>query len=133
MKKTHIAALLVIAIAVAVLITAAGDYSSYSSFKDVMEKPTETHQIIGHLVTTKEVVYDPAKDPNYFSFWMKDENGVEKQIIYKGAKPQDFERSEQIVLTGKLENDAFVASQLLLKCPSKYKDKEVKYNSTQQK
>jgi cytochrome c-type biogenesis protein CcmE len=39
-------------------------------------------------------------------------------------KPQDFERSEQIVLTGKMRGEDFVASDMLMKCPSKYKDEE---------
>ncbi|MFN5363918.1 MAG: cytochrome c maturation protein CcmE [Bacteroidota bacterium] len=41
------------------------------------------------------------------------------------AKPQDFERSESIVLTGEMSGDVFQASEMLLKCPSKYKDQEV--------
>ena len=41
------------------------------------------------------------------------------------AKPQDFELSEQIVLTGKMQGDVFMASDMLMKCPSKYKDEEI--------
>lgn len=41
------------------------------------------------------------------------------------AKPQDFERSEQVVLTGKMDGDEFVATEILMKCPSKYKDEEI--------
>jgi cytochrome c-type biogenesis protein CcmE len=41
------------------------------------------------------------------------------------SKPQDFERSEQIVLTGKMKGDEFVATDILMKCPSKYKDEEI--------
>ena len=37
-------------------------------------------------------------------------------------KPQDFERSEQIVLIGKVQGDEFHASDILMKCPSKYND-----------
>jgi cytochrome c-type biogenesis protein CcmE len=40
-------------------------------------------------------------------------------------KPQDFEMSEQIVVTGSLEDDTFQASEILMKCPSKYKDEEI--------
>lgn len=125
MKKTHIIALLLIAAAAAVLVSVSGDYGTYASFKDVNERPNETHQIVGHLCLDKDIVYDPAKDANYFSFWMKDENGIAKKCVFKGAKPQDFERSEQVILTGKLEGEDFVAHDILLKCPSKYKEKEV--------
>ena len=46
----------------------------------------------------------------------------EKKVILEKTKPQDFERSEQIVLIGKVEGDEFHASEILLKCPSKYND-----------
>ena len=36
------------------------------------------------------------------------------------SKPQDFEKSEQIVVIGKMEAGNFVASDILMKCPSKY-------------
>ena len=55
---------------------------------------------------------------------MTDQKGVERLVTYKGAKPQDFEKSEQVVVIGKIENDAFLASSLLLKCPSKYNDEK---------
>ena len=46
-------------------------------------------------------------------------------MILKMAKPHDFEKSEKVVLTGKVEGDQFIASSVLLKCPSKYKDEEM--------
>jgi len=45
--------------------------------------------------------------------------------VFSGSKPQDFERSEQIVLTGKMEGGEFRASKILMKCPSKYNKDEV--------
>ena len=46
-------------------------------------------------------------------------------MVLLSEKPQDFELSEQVVLTGQMKDDAFVATDLLMKCPSKYKDEEV--------
>ena len=71
------------------------------------------------------MVYDPQVDPNYFSFYMKDTEGEERKVVLLGSKPQDFELSEQLVLTGKTADDGFVATEMLMKCPSKYKDEEV--------
>ena len=59
-------------------------------------------------------------------------------VVYYGAKPQDFERSEQVVIVGKVvpgpskqENKAvFVADQILTKCPSKYTEDQVPTAST---
>jgi cytochrome c-type biogenesis protein CcmE len=70
-------------------------------------------------------VYDPMKDPNYFSFYIRDENKVLKKVIRRAPKPQDFELSEKIVVTGKLVGDTFEASDILMKCPSKYKNEEI--------
>jgi cytochrome c-type biogenesis protein CcmE len=122
MKLSSILLLVGIAVAAVVLVSVAGDFGTYSSFKEVMANPSERHQIVGHLSMDKDPEYNPTQNPNLFSFYMKDEHGIEKKVIYQGPKPQDFERSEQIVLTGKLEGNDFVATEMLLKCPSKYKD-----------
>ena len=45
--------------------------------------------------------------------------------MLRSAKPQDFEMSEQIVVTGSFRDGQFEASDLLMKCPSKYKDEEI--------
>jgi cytochrome c-type biogenesis protein CcmE len=66
--------------------------------------------------------YDPEVDANLFSFSMVDNNGDEQRVNFAGSKPQDFERSEQIVLIGKYENHTFQASKILMKCPSKYNE-----------
>ena len=122
MKRTHIILLVVMAIAAAVLVTMAGEFSEYSSFQTAISAPDRNHQIVGHLSIDKPIVYEPEKDPNSFSFYMKDENQKEMQVVCQKAKPQDFERSEQIVLTGQAKGDVFVAHEIQLKCPSKYPD-----------
>ena len=52
--------------------------------------------------------------------------GGENKVIFKGAQPQDFRRSEQLVLTGKMKDGVFYASNILMKCPSKYVNNEIK-------
>lgn len=127
MKKTHIIILALIAVAVGVLITMTADFSNYSDFGTALNAPEQTHQIVGYLSADKEVVYDPQRDPNSFSFYMKDKSGVEKKVVCQKEKPMDFERSEEIVLKGKMDmaNDQFVAHDIQLKCPSKYKDQAI--------
>jgi cytochrome c-type biogenesis protein CcmE len=46
-------------------------------------------------------------------------------VVYKSTKPEDFERSDQIVLVGKMENNEFHASSIQMKCPSKYKQDKI--------
>jgi cytochrome c-type biogenesis protein CcmE len=80
---------------------------------------------VGKLQKEKEMVYNPIQDANYFSFYVKDQEGEECKVIYAGTKPQDFEKSEQIVLIGKMKSDEFHASKILMKCPSKYNNDKV--------
>jgi len=125
MKKTHIVALLAIVSAIAIIINGARDVSTYASFADAAESGTEV-KVTGELNLDEEIIYQPEIDPNVFSFHMLDNNGVSRKVIMKQAKPQDFERSESIVVTGELKNEVFVADEILMKCPSKYKDDEVR-------
>jgi cytochrome c-type biogenesis protein CcmE len=124
MKKSYILALLLIGVAVVLLVTASKDFSTYSSFASAT-KSGELVKIVGQLAKEKEIYYDPEKDANYFSFYLTDKDGVTKQVILKAPKPQDFELSEQVVLTGIMKGEVFEAQSMLLKCPSKYKDEEI--------
>jgi cytochrome c-type biogenesis protein CcmE len=123
MKKSAILGLVVIAIAIAVIISTYSSSSTYGSFSDAKSTTEELH-VVGHLDKSKELYYDPSKDANYFAFFVKDNKGEECKVVYTGTKPQDFEKSEQIVLTGRMMGKEFHASYILMKCPSKYtKDK----------
>jgi cytochrome c-type biogenesis protein CcmE len=124
MKKTAIIGISVIAIAIAVIICTYTDSSTYASFAEAKSSQTELH-VVGKLNKERVMVYDPRKDANYFSFYMTDNKGLACKVIFNGAKPQDFERSEQIVLTGKMIDDEFHASKILMKCPSKYTKDQV--------
>jgi len=124
MKKIHIAAIGILLVALALIFTASQDFSTYASFKDAATSGQQV-KIVGQLAKDKEIYYDPAEDPNYFTFHVIDKDGVTRKVIMNRAKPQDFEMSEEIVVTGKLQEDEFIASDILLKCPSKYKDEEI--------
>ena len=91
---------------------------------EAKDKETELY-VVGVLNKEKDLMYDPVKDANHFSFYMYDNDSTECQVVFKGSKPMDIERSEQIVLTGKMEDGVFHASKILMKCPSKYDQDEV--------
>ncbi len=123
MKKSSIIGIVIIAIAIGVIISTYADSSTYGSFAEAKVSKTDLH-IVGQLNKQKELVYNPQVDANYFAFYMRDKKGTECRVVFSGSKPQDFERSEEIVLTGKMVGDEFHASKILMKCPSKYnKDK----------
>ncbi len=124
MKKIPIIIVLLVGGAIALFMTAADQISSYSTF-ETAERVAGKVKVIGTLALDKEMIYNPAKDPNYFSFYANDENGQQSKVVFLGEKPQDFERSDQVVMTGKFKDGVFVATEMLTKCPSKYKDEEV--------
>ena len=123
MKKIHIIAIVMIVAAIAMLISASGDMSTYSTFQEAISSDGKV-KIAGQLSKDKEMYYNPSEDPNYFTFFIKDSNGDERKVVLGAAKPQDFELSEQIVITGEIRGEEFIASDLLMKCPSKYQDGE---------
>lgn len=124
MKKSSIILIVVIAIAIAMIMVIYTDSSTYSTFTEAKEKDTELY-VVGVLNKERELHYDPVTDANHFSFYMYDNDSTECQVVFNGSKPMDIERSEQIVLTGKMEGDIFHASKILMKCPSKYNQDEV--------
>ncbi|MFX5747317.1 cytochrome c maturation protein CcmE, partial [Acinetobacter baumannii] len=71
---------------------------------------------------TKAFEYDPVKNPNYLSFTAVDTLGNVVKVVYRNNKPTDMEKSERIVLKGRMQGDYFECKDILLKCPSKYKD-----------
>lgn len=125
MKIRYILIIVAIAIAIAAVIGSYGDSSTYVGFDEAAKSPGKEFHVVGELVRDKPMVYDPIKDPNYFSFFVKDSLGAERQVIFHQPKPNDFELSDRIVLVGKQsENGTFTASQILLKCPSKYEGED---------
>jgi cytochrome c-type biogenesis protein CcmE len=142
MKKTHIIGIIIIAMAIGIIMTTAGDASTYVSFSEAIELAEDGSSkkvhVVGRLKKDGQghivgMHYDPVKDPNYFSFILSDTNKLEQRVVYFNPKPQDFERSEQVVITGNMKNDVFVADKILLKCPSKYTENEIKAGEGKQK
>jgi cytochrome c-type biogenesis protein CcmE len=122
MKKVHIIGIIIIAIAIGAILTTLNNTSTYASFAEASEAPNNEFHVVGKFNKEKESVYNPQVNANVFTFYMVDNKGVEKKVILNKNKPQDFERSEQIVLIGKMQGEEFVASDILMKCPSKYND-----------
>ncbi len=126
----YIVAIIMIIASVVIFISATGDVSSYSNFTEASASKSAV-KVVGELSKDKEIVYDPLVNPNYFSFTMKDNEGREEKVVLLQAKPKDFERAESIVLTGNFNNDQeFVATDIVTKCPSKYTDEELQLRTS---
>jgi cytochrome c-type biogenesis protein CcmE len=104
MKKSAIVFIALIGVAIAAIISSYGDASTYESFDVALENPDKEYHVVGTLNKEKERYYDPQKDANYFTFY----------------------KSEQVVIIGKMKGNEFTANKILLKCPSKYTDNELK-------
>ena len=128
MKAIHIFGLLVLLGGIALLVSTSDDMSNYSNFSKAQNSSNKV-KLIGELAKDKEISYNPENDPNYFSFYITDDEERTEKVVYIGPKPQDFEMSEKVVVTGRMTEDHFVASEILLKCPSKYKDEEIALRS----
>ena len=137
MKKTHIIGLILIAVAIGIIMITTGDASTYVGFDEAesisQQDPNQKVHVVGTLRkdAAGQIVglnYNPALDANRLEFLVQDSLGRENQVIYAAPKPQDFEKSEQIVLIGKMKGDDFHANDILMKCPSKYSDGKPQIN-----
>lgn len=129
MKKKYIIAIVVIAVAITMIISMAGDASTYVSFgeaKELSEKGfKKSIHVVGELPKTAsgEVVgIQESPDKLSFKFEMIDEKGMKQQVLFAEPIPTDFTRSEQVVIVGAYQGDKFIAEKILLKCPSKYQE-----------
>jgi cytochrome c-type biogenesis protein CcmE len=134
MKKMHILGIGVIAIAIAIIVSTAGDASTYVNFTQAEELAQNGDQGSIHVVgklkkdatgQIQEMSYRPEVDPNHFEFTLLDANNREQKVIYRSPKPQDFDKSEQVVVIGRMEQNHFEAEKILLKCPSKYNNEKL--------
>lgn len=122
MKKTHIIALGLIAVAIGVLISFMGSVSTYETIASAKEKPGRYVNLIAKLDKSQPFEYDPAVNPNLLRFTAIDTLGNTIPVVYHNAKPTDMEKSERLVLKGRVKEGQFECEDILLKCPSKYKD-----------
>ena len=134
MKTSSIIILVAIAAAIGVLLMYSVDFSTYDTISSAREKPGKYVHLIARLDKSKPIQYDAIKDPNYLSFYATDSLGGSTQVIYHNTKPAELEQSDRVVLKGKMEGNVFECDNILLKCPSKYKDdkKQLEKTVTQQ-
>lgn len=120
MKRTHIAIIIIIAVAIGAIVSATGSFSTYVGFDEAAEQKGTKYTVIGYLDTNEAMTFDSRS--SIFSFGAIDKEGVMNRVVYNQPKPQDFERSEEITMKGYATDTGFVAEQILMKCPSKYNE-----------
>lgn len=122
MKKTHIVGLVVVCVLLGGIFTSLMDSSSYADFEEAFGNPGDEYHVVGTLDRSAQIVYNPSENPNLTRFTMLDEHGVKRVVHLAKSKPQDFERSESVVVIGEAQGDVFHAKEILMKCPSKYQE-----------
>ena len=136
MKKSHILGIVVIAVAIGIIMSTAGDASSYVTFSQAKDMATSGNDSKIHVVGTLKkasngsiVGIKPSEDKLSFSFVMVDSDKKEQTVYFAEPMPVDFLRSEQVVVIGAYHDELFVADKILLKCPSKYQEQEIAVSS----
>ncbi len=125
MKKSYLIGIVVVAAAFAIIISTVSKSSTYADFSTAGRQAGKVFHVVGKLDRDKPFEYDPEVNANVFGFYLVDNNGRECRVLYNGTKPQDFEKSEQVVIIGKMKEEVFYASDILMKCPSKYAGNEM--------
>ena len=129
MKKSSIIGLVVIAIAVAVIISTSGNASAYVTFDEaktmaVNGRKSSIH-VIGELKKNslgQVIGVNPSRDRLSVQFTLVDDNEKEQVVYLNQPMPTDLLKSEKVVVIGGYKNARFVADKVLLKCPSKYEE-----------
>ena len=132
MKRSHIIGIVVIAIAVFVIISTAGDASTYVTFEEAKSISASGDgkkvHIVGQLMKDADgeiVGVEPSEDKLTVTFLMVDNNQKSNKVFYNKPMPSDLKQSEQVVVVGEYKKDIFYANQILLKCPSKYEEESL--------
>ena len=132
MKTSHIFAIAVIAIAVGIIISSTGDAGTYMNFNEALEihqkgDDRQVH-VVGELkkVDGEVIGLDESPDKRSFYFTMIDKQNNEQRVFHPNPIPNDLLRSEEVVIIGYYKKDTFIAKDILLKCPSKYQEEEIK-------
>jgi cytochrome c-type biogenesis protein CcmE len=131
MKKTHIIILIgIAALIVGLIVYSAGDFSTYETISSAKNKQGTFVHLIAKLDKSEPIEYDAINNPNYLSFYAIDSLGGKTKVVFHNSKPTDLEKSERLVMKGKMQADHFECKDILLKCPSKYKDDKKQLEKT---
>ncbi|MDX1617662.1 MAG: cytochrome c maturation protein CcmE [Balneolaceae bacterium] len=90
--------------------------STYVNFEQA--SGMEGAHVVGTWDSSKE--YGFSMESKQFTFFMEDQSGNVRKVVYPKPKPNNFEQADQLVVIGEMKNGVFYANDMLMKCPSKY-------------
>ncbi len=94
--------------------------SSYVCFEEAATMDNDRVHVIGTWDSSQPASF--STETMTFTFFMTDENGNTRRVVYPRPKPNNFEQADQLVVIGQMRGDTFVSRDMLVKCPSKYND-----------
>ncbi|MFU8812912.1 MAG: cytochrome c maturation protein CcmE [Balneolaceae bacterium] len=113
-----------VGIAAIVLFTSLLMYNFGNSISTYVNFEQAENRQVSHVVGTwdSSQEYGFSRETMQFSFYMKDQDGNVRRVVYPRPKPNNFEQATQLVVIGEMRNNTFIANDMLMKCPSKYND-----------
>ena len=118
---------LVVALSAAVLLAAGLVYTSFSASTEA-KQPSELLSAESgktYDLTGKVVPGTIERTDEQLLFTISDRDGTHPiPVTYTGTVPDPFKDGREVIVTGKLDDDRFVAEHdsLVTKCPSKFSD-----------
>ncbi len=67
-----------------------------------------------------DIVNDTMKRTEQGYHFDMSQNGTSISVIYSGTLPQTFSSTGRVVVIGRVENGVFSATEMNIKCPTKY-------------
>ena len=133
MKNSSAIFIVFISVVIIIIISTFGDASTYGTFnkaRDMFQSGSMSKfHVVGKLnKDNNNKISGITKGENMlsFTFEMIDEEGKKENVFYGEPMPPDFLMSDQVVVIGGYDNNKFVANEILLKCPSKYTEEDIK-------
>ena len=122
MRIYYVIGLVLVAAALGIILSTFSNASSYVTFAQA-EQTTRSVHVIGTLVKDAQGVVTGIEYQDHhrsFSFLLQDNQGAIRRVFYAYPMPMDFVRADKVVIVGQAQTERFLASKILLKCPSKY-------------
>ena len=96
----------------------------YVTAKEFLSEP---QKYAGKVVKVAGIAHDiqwesSDEGVSLYHFFVEEE-GTRLEVAYQGFVPDTFKEGSQVVVTGKLKENKFVATEILAKCASKYEAK----------
>jgi cytochrome c-type biogenesis protein CcmE len=121
--KAGVIVSIVVAVAAGVVLTNVfvNNASPYVTIKEVEGSELKVH-VVGKIVPNTLKQNTLARE---VSFELKDASGV-MPVRYVGPPQSNLATANQVVVVGTKKDGVFEASQMLVKCPSKYESEKAK-------